>query len=139
MDSSSAAVVQLRCVVYRKMHFLYLLSYTEQCFDVYRSCTTEMTTYPSYAIPTVISHNNIYLFNFLFTSNVNGDSIIMRPTLITLYFIIIHSLQLMFLWTFQSRRKINKTNRNKYDDLWIRAIYNMLIILCRSGVYSITI
>lgn len=43
------------------------------------------------------SNNNIYLFNFLFMSNGNGDSIIIRPTLVTLYFIIMHSLQLMFV------------------------------------------
>jgi len=136
MDPSSDAIVQLWYVAYRKMHFLWILllfrtvfrclSFVHDRADVvhsYPTCSAFPTIHTLYTIH-VISHNNIYLFNFLFTSNGNSDGIIIRPTLVTLYFIIIYLL-LMFLWTFQSRlerTKQTETNTTIYEYAVLRLI-----------------
>lgn len=156
MDPSSAAIVQLRYFVYKKMHFLYVRTiHTLHSISMFivraRRSRLSRTLVPilchshrAYTIRTpgirVISYNNkIYLFNFLFMSNGNGNSIIIRPTLVTLHFITMHSLQTMFIWTFQSRQLKEKQNEPKQIRWFMntRCIIYILLMLCQSGVYII--
>jgi len=151
MGPSSAEIVQQCHRLYRKMHNILCVLYRAvfRCLSFVHDGADVVPIVPMHAhsaFPTahihtmrVISYNNIFLFNFLFTSNGNGDSIIIRPTLITLYRIIIHTHSWCFSEHF-SHVETQKQNEPKQ----IRWFMNtsdafMLTILCCSREYSIVI